>query len=423
MAGFMLQVLAGFLIFDLGVAIPVDPVLETRAFVSEAGLTITDRYQTLKRVQRKPGVSQSVDVRRQIRRSIAILDDLDGTTDDSGDVERLSTGLRQLEYVLEVKIGAEPFYMVPDTGSSDTWVAADEFTCLDPTSGQQIPRQGCGFGPLYKGDFPDGKLDNTNMNISISVAGLTVPKQQFALVDIAAFRGDNVSSGILGLGFRGLTAAFKGSDPRNDTISNSVNYSPFVETTGASGAAEPILGFSLSPDENRSYISFEVCLLSRRETTPPFPFKSNGKTDYLYYDIAIDFISWNSSTVSQIATDLPHMLVDSGTIINLFPLNVAAAINNAFTPAGKQQNGGVWSVPCDVVPPTLDVVIGGRAIRTHPDSLIVQVTLDDGSPGCTSGIGAGQPDAYILGDTFMEEIVAVFDVSDKKQMKFAQRLD
>ena len=40
------------------------------------------------------------------------------------------------------------------------------------------------------------------------------------------------------------------------------------------------------------------------------------------------------------------------------------------------------------------------------------------------GIGAGQDGAYILGDTFMQELVVVFDAApERMQMKFAMRTD
>lgn len=111
----------------------------------------------------------------------------------------------------------------------------------------------------------------------------------------------------------------------------------------------------------------------------------------------------------------------------MFPREVATAINAAYAPKGRQESSTTWSVPCDATPPTLEVFIGGKAIRTHPSSMILPETeYDDGSgspPRCLSGIGAGQPGSYILGDTFMQEIVAVFDVSEKMELKFAQRTD
>jgi hypothetical protein len=138
-------------------------------------------------------------------------------------------------------------------------------------------------------------------------------------------------------------------------------------------------------------------------------------------------MSWGnaSATSNQTVTveNLPNMLVDSGTTINLFPDDVAAAINAAYEPSGTQETSMVWTVACDAKPPALDIVIGGKPIRTHPSSMILPESEIDGSNRCLSGIGAGQPGSYILGDTFMQEIVVVFDVSEKMELKFAQRTD
>ncbi|KAI1648091.1 uncharacterized protein F4817DRAFT_334859 [Daldinia loculata] len=52
---------------------------------------------------------------------------------------------------------AKKFYLVPDTSSSDIWVVSDGFKCLAPFSGLEIPQKECAFGPIYKGDLPDGQ--------------------------------------------------------------------------------------------------------------------------------------------------------------------------------------------------------------------------------------------------------------------------
>ncbi|KAI2641613.1 acid protease [Hypomontagnella submonticulosa] len=442
MAGIVLQALVGSLTLGLGAAIPVDHMLETRSFAAQAGLAITDNFHTLARVQRQPGLSRTYDVLRQNRKNQLMMDELDDDPNEPEGVDKLRAELHQVEYIMEVGIGGEKLFMIPDTGSSDTWIVSDGFKCLDPYYGQEVTQEECSFGPLFKGDFPDGRIDNQNLNISylsgdylngpmgfanITVAGVTVPKQQFSLVNLASFQGDGVSSGILGLGLRGLTAAFTGNDPRNDSAANLVNYSPLVETMGASKAADPILSFAMSRNENRSFIAFGGVppVKTGEYTTVPIQKGTlvSGRQDYFYYDIAVDSMSWNGSTINQTATNLPNHLVDSGTTINLFPRNVAAAINAAYSPPGQQEDSMVWSVECDAVPPTLDIVIGGKAIRTHPSSMILPETRAEGSNRCLSGIGAGEPGSYILGDTFMQEIVTVFDVSDKKELKFAQRLD
>lgn len=83
---------------------------------------------------------------------------------------------------------------------------------------------------------------------------------------MASFDGDGVSSGILGLGLRGLTSGHRGpklSDER-------APYAPFVETMGngngngdgdanttsGGGVADPVFSFAMSRDESRSYIAF-----------------------------------------------------------------------------------------------------------------------------------------------------------------------
>ncbi|KAI0546308.1 aspartic peptidase domain-containing protein, partial [Xylaria curta] len=424
-------------------AVPVEhhQLSSTYAHAAKAGLVLTDNYHTLSRIRRQPGVSRTLDVLKQIRRNKVFKDDsgLSPEADPIG-VDHIRAELNQIEYIMKVGIGPEPYYMIPDTGSSDTWIIQEGFKCLDPYFGDEAPQEFCQFGPLFKGDFPGGKIDNQNLNISylsgeylngnmgyadITVANITVPKQQFALVNVAAFGGDEISSGILGLGLRGLTAAFTGSDPSLDGLENLVNYAPLMETIGTSKAASPILSFAMSRQENRSYIAFGgVPPVSTGEyTTAPIQklTTNSGKTDYFYYDIKLDSMHWVSETKNQSVTNPPNMIVDSGTTINLFPSDIAAAINAAYVPSGAREDSMVWSVPCNATPPALDIVIGGKPIRTHPSSMILPETELNGSGRCLSGIGAGQPGSFILGDTFMQEIVVVFDVSEKMELKFAQR--
>ncbi|KAI0457102.1 aspartic peptidase domain-containing protein [Xylaria acuta] len=426
-------------------AVPIEhtQLSSIRIHATNAGLALTDNYHTLSRIRRQPGVSRTLDILKQIRRNKGFQDNTSPSSeDDPVGVDHIRAELNQIEYIMKVGIGPEPYYMIPDTGSSDTWIVQEGFKCLDPYFGDEAPQEFCQFGPLFKGDFPGGKIDNQNLNISylsgdylngnmgyadITVANVTVPKQQFALVNVAAFGGDGISSGILGLGLRGLTAAFTGNDPSVDGLDNLVNYAPLMETIGTSKTASPILSFAMSRQENRSYIAFGgVPPVSTGEyTTVPIQklTTNSGKTDYFYYVIKLDSVRWASETRNQSVTNPPSMIVDSGTTINLFPPDIAAAINAAYVPSGARESSMVWSVPCNATPPALDVVIGGKPIRTHPSSMILPETELDGSGLCLSGIGAGQPGSFILGDTFMQEIVVVFDVSEKMELKFAQRTD
>jgi aspartyl protease len=79
------------------------------------------------------------------------------------------------------------------------------------------------------------------------VAGVHLPKQQVALAQRGAWRGDDLSSGILGLGLPALTAAL-------DRSSRSVPYDGFVTTMVKEGVT-PMFALALSRDKSESFLS------------------------------------------------------------------------------------------------------------------------------------------------------------------------
>lgn len=94
------------------------------------------------------------------------------------------------------------------------------------------------------------------------------------------------------------------------------------------------------------------------------------------------------------------------------------------TVQAQYYGSGTYTVPCDAVPPTVEFGLGGKKFRIDPSSLILPETRvpEFDADYCTTGIARGSG-TYILGDVFLQEMLVVFDVSDKKEMKFAQRVD
>jgi hypothetical protein len=134
-----------------------------------------------------------------------------------------------------------------DTGSSDTWLAQKGFQCFNLTSYPE-PSSECGFGtagfnPSKSKTFK--AYPNHNFNISygdgefltgtvgfdtVTVGGLAVTQQEIGVVTKAAWNGDGVNTGLMGLAFASLTSVFKGNNPDNDSFSDPDNqepYSPF----------------------------------------------------------------------------------------------------------------------------------------------------------------------------------------------------
>jgi hypothetical protein len=80
----------------------------------------------------------------------------------------------------------------------------------------------------------------------VTVGGLTVSQQEIGLVDKAAWEGDGVNTGLMGLAFSSLTSAFKGSDPNHDSRNNSEPYSPWFFNAIAQNKVKQPSTFRLS---------------------------------------------------------------------------------------------------------------------------------------------------------------------------------
>jgi hypothetical protein len=179
---------------------------------------------------------------------------------------------QQVEYLLNVTAGGSNYSLIIDTGSSDTWFVKSGFQCYDYLR-RKVATAECQFGPEFKGDFPGGQIKDLHFNVSygngysgpnlngeygyadLTVAGVTVPKQQIALATSGYWTGDDISTGILGLGMPGLTEAFTGSDPRLDSLSNAISYSPVVSTMTTALQVPALFSLGLSRNPADSFLA------------------------------------------------------------------------------------------------------------------------------------------------------------------------
>lgn len=148
-------------------------------------------------------------------------------------------------YAVTINFEGTDLQLLLDTGSSDTWIASEDFRCVNRRH-TQFAQSYCAFGPLFNGSFTAGPIPNQNFNVSygssefvvgetglidISIAGVTLTQQEVALIDTAYWRGDSVSTGIVGFGYQALTSSYRGDDPRKDDPKTGlVHYSPIVQT-------------------------------------------------------------------------------------------------------------------------------------------------------------------------------------------------
>jgi hypothetical protein len=84
-------------------------------------------------------------------------------------LQRRSNGIGSLteldlgDYYTPVKIGSQIFNLVVDTGSSDTWVPAQDVQCQDPFQ-NDTPLSQCGFGTLFTPGPEFTKINNELFN-------------------------------------------------------------------------------------------------------------------------------------------------------------------------------------------------------------------------------------------------------------------
>lgn len=101
----------------------------------------------------------------------------------------------------------------------------------------------CAFGPLYQPAKSKTYTVDPNLNFNISygdgefltgtvafetvnLGGMVVTKQEIGVVNNAAWLGDTISSGLIGLAFPHLTSVYNGTDPDADTAATGIPYNP-----------------------------------------------------------------------------------------------------------------------------------------------------------------------------------------------------
>jgi hypothetical protein len=174
-----------------------------------------------------------------------------------------STTAYGTQYAVKMVVNRTPMLVILDTASSDSWVVKEGFQCVDYAR-QPIDRAVCGFGPAYPDAFQygpipynhmyteygDGEMAYGPMGYSdISVANITVKKQEISLVTMAYWFGNNETSGLMGLAYPSLTNSYSG-DGMEHSWTDEVEYSPLFTSMIQQGLVQPY--FSIAINRNSS---------------------------------------------------------------------------------------------------------------------------------------------------------------------------
>ena len=95
--------------------------------------------------------------------------------------------------------------------------------------------------------------------------------------------------------------------------------------------------------------------------------------------------------------------------------------NQFDPPAEWHGSGGAWYAQCNATVPKVGIQVGAEVYQISPADLLRQTSRDvETGTLCRVGIMDANVPPYILGLTFLTNVVAVFDVGND-EMRFAKR--
>ena len=357
-------------------------------------------------------------------------------------------------FLAPITIGNQNFQVVVDTGSSDPWVVQPNFTCADPNTGNILTQTDCYFGATYNSSQSNtyARIPNENFNITYSdgerltgdlgfermtLAGIAVPQQKFAIVDYAAWFGDGYSAGLVGFAYGTLTSAYPGNDPSQDQKGGTLMYNPLFTNMYNMSLIAPVFSLAIDRDPNNG----GILALGGIPNIPHSPywvtapiqsvgvFVGTTTPAYEFYSIHSDGFAV-ASTLNIQFNPYPNsnprkrnllangtVIIDSVTSLVYAPNPVADAVATAFQPpASYDSNSDAYFVSCTAKPPVFGVSIGKKIFFVNGADMIVPASEGQ----CLSGVQPNNGGLTILGDVWMKNVLAVFDIEAEK-MRFASR--
>jgi hypothetical protein len=146
---------------------------------------------------------------------------------------------------------------------------------------------------------------------------------------------------------------------------------------------------------------------------------------YTYYSINIDGFSItppaaSTATPRDYSAAAQSIIVDSGTTLMYLPDAIAEYVASLFVPrATYNANSGLYLVSCQAAAPRVGVTVAGRTFFISNDDLMNRGSGAVG--GAAAGAGSGQcalaiqptaGGAAVLGDSWLKNVLVVFDLGE-----------
>ena len=380
----------------------------------------------------------------------------DNSTDGVYGTSELSYSGEGAVLLTNISFGSQTFQAVIDTGSGDTWLAESGFQCVNRTNSSPIEQKYCEFGNTYTRSsnfepisdqhfnvtYADGEVLNGVLGYeAVTLAGIQITRQEVGVVNYASWNGDGTSSGIIGFGFPALTTAYAGTNTSKDNIGMHILHSPILMTMYREGKVAPLFSLAITRGSSAGLLAigglppirhspnfasaaFQVFTIKGIDATledkPQYTFYSIIIQGFTYQTIHETYYSpctWANPLRAPSKPSDVQVIIDSGSTLLHVPSSTSRAANLLFSPpATFDEETGKYFVDCAATPPTFGIKIDGQTFHIDARDLV----WPTGDGRCMSGIQDGGGGPYVLGDVFLKNVLAVFDIG-KSAMRFATR--
>lgn len=315
----------------------------------------------------------------------------------------------------EISLGSppQPFRVIFDTGSADTWVFSaqcgstachghSQFNQNRSKTYQQTPN-------AFKIRYGTGRVSGTVGIDQLRIAGLLLKNLTFGETTraIGTEFEDTNFDGIFGLGFDSLKR-IPGT------------MSPFMRLMQSGLIRDPIFALRLRcKNDLESQGDGGFLTLGGYD-----PLQVKGTIQWIkvlnsntptYWQVPLDGILLSTKTTGAITVDFKkpaRAIIDSGTSLILCPLATAVEINSQIG-ATKLSPEGFNEVPCELLSqlPTITIILGDVNVNIHPQQYILRhgdICLS--AFESEDGVFDDSMPTIVLGDAFLRNRYVVFDV-------------
>lgn len=305
--------------------------------------------------------------------------------------------------------GTQQYYMLIDTGASNTWVMGGECTTdactahntLGPSDSSTLKVTQDTFGISYG----TGSVGGDIASDTVHFAGLSAPLT-FGL-------GTNVSSEFLSYPMDGIVGLGRG-----DSTSPAIDAPPFLDALKNAGIIKShVFGVNLwrtsDGGTNDGEINFGAPDSSK--FTGSLTYSSLVTNNDGFYEIPVDDASVDGKSIG-FGGDRTA-LIDTGTSFVLMPAGDADKLHALIK--GSAQDGETYTIPCDWKG-TVSLTFNGEDFDISYKDVVGHSTS---SGQCNSNIVGRQtfsPTQWLIGDVFLKNVYSVFD-KDGSRVGFGRK--